>query len=788
MMSLRNNFNKKLNLPSFLHSLIITFVSIIIICTIIMGFLSYSLLSKFIFQRTLSANNKMLYQYKNTTDSLILEVVNNITMKIKLDINNKYFLIKYINSPLNNNVAEISKIGNYLTDASTQNPLIYSLGIYYHENDLFVSTEYVRHTLYTPLENQYDLKHFKDIIENTAKNNYENISLIFDYGENYYYKLPDYLGKKIPHTVIHAIRPIYNSDNSLSSAIILSVNGEVFQSAFTKYAPENLGSILIIDNNGLIISHTDRKYIGHNISELEYSNKLLESNNSSGYFISKVEGIPAVISYQQSKYSKWKYVSVAPIEAISSVANYILKIVALIAFLTISLGLIISIPAAKILAKPIQTIANYCRKSPYSIEKTNRKNEYHLISSTINNLENIMEEKEKKFKEVLPILRMNFFSALLSDLPLNPLEINARMKMLNISFSYKFFCAGTIKFEKLQDSNKVVMYEYEKLNIGSQLEKIFTTPSSTCVFYEKDNIGVVLLNFNFSDDVLYQLAEIFLQQTFKHTDNNISICKCLSLGKTVTNIKNLNTSFKIAQKGLNYYYVFPEKKFFTFKDTISWEEEHSLSNDLLLNNFSNSIKSLNQKKCISDLKKLVTSLRSENYSYKQIYATLSTCVSMVEDFASIQAGENMYLEQGFKNTNDIFEFEAWLIEVITYEFEILRDSESNNNSEIVRKAQEIIKLNIKNDQLSLGYVANELGISNKHLSRVFKNETGIKFIDYITNLKLNHCRNLLINTNLKVEEISDIMGYSTPQYFISRFKIAFGCTPKKYRQKYAIKI
>jgi AraC-like DNA-binding protein len=107
----------------------------------------------------------------------------------------------------------------------------------------------------------------------------------------------------------------------------------------------------------------------------------------------------------------------------------------------------------------------------------------------------------------------------------------------------------------------------------------------------------------------------------------------------------------------------------------------------------------------------------------------------------------------------------------------------SNNSNLVKKAQEFIEKNIKNSQLSLEYVADELGVNQKNLSRTFRNETGVKFIDYLTNLKLNYCRNLLVNTNLKVEEISNIMGYSTPQYFISRFKIMFGCTPYKYRQK-----
>ena len=82
-------------------------------------------------------------------------------------------------------------------------------------------------------------------------------------------------------------------------------------------------------------------------------------------------------------------------------------------------------------------------------------------------------------------------------------------------------------------------------------------------------------------------------------------------------------------------------------------------------------------------------------------------------------------------------------------------------------------------------MAKALYISPSHLSRIFRTETGVTFIDYVTSLKLDYCKDLLLNTSLKIDEISSMMGYSTSQYFISRFKIKYGYTPKEYRCKYA---
>lgn len=588
----------------------------------------------------------------------------------------------------------------------------------------------------------------------------------------------------MPETIIHAVRLTYGYNNILKGAVIVTVSGDILKSFLTKYAPKDLGSIYIFNNDGLIISHTDNKYIGKHISEVEYNQELLNQskNNESGYFKSKVDETSVIVSYQRSLYSDWVYVSVATMDAISSAKNLIFRVILLISLLAIFIGILMSLCAAKKLFKPIKSIANYCLKIPYNTEKTREKNEYSLISKTINNMEIIVEDMKQGFKEVLPMLKMNFLSALFSDNPPDKIEINKRMQMLNIKFPYIFFCAGAIKLDRLQEPEKVVAYEYEKLKISSQLEKIFNTNSSACLFYEKDNIITVLFNFNFDDRHLFQLGDKFITQTFEHAPNSISVSKYLSFGEITTDISKLTASYKKALNGLNYSYIYPQKYIFNSLEITKWEKAGSINN-LLLNNLSNSLRSFNQKKCILDLKAFVYDLKEGGYCFQQVYASLRSCVSIVREFISIQDNNNIDLSRDFNNIANILQFEAWLIKIINQEFSTLGNTDSTG-SIIVKKAKILIENNFQNSQLSLEYVADELGISRKHLSRVFKNETGITFIDYLINLKLNYSRNLLVNTDLKIEEISSLMGYSTPQYFISRFKIMFGCTPSKYRQEY----
>jgi len=715
-------------------------------------------------------------------DSILVEKISNISSKIIYDINTNFFLNKYFSNPINGNLADIYSVSRYLTDMSISNSLFDSLSIYYIKNNLLVSTNYIRHTLYKAFDEQPELMYYYSIVQNAAYKSPETLSFIYDYSQ-----IPERVENGDPETtetknLIHAVRLIYGYDKNIIGAVIATIGNDVFKNILNEFTPEELGGIFVLDSaDGRMISHFDSKYIGYSVLKFDYGKKLLDASNRFGYFVTNIDTIPSVISFQRSEYNNWLYVSIAPMKNISSIKNKIFIIMLLISIVSLLAGFIISLVAARKLAKPFQSIADYCKKH-FSGTEMNYKSEYTLISKTINSLESIVKEKEKKLNDALPLLKVNFLSALLSDNPPELPEINSRMKMLGIILPYKYFCTATIKLKKLRDSEKVIQYEYEKLNLCSQIEEILSTESSTCMFYERDNILTVLINFDFDETILYELGQKIVEKFHKQEEDSIVTLNCLSFGIVCTNLSFLGSSYNIALNGLNYSYIFPEKNFFTSEEIIGWNQKRSFSNKLLINNLDNSLKSLNYKKSMADLDRIIKSLRSGNYSYHQVYTALVTCMGIIENFVYSSLGKELDLHQGFRNTINIFEYREWLKSIINRSFESKKNENTlSESSYIVNRAKELIEQNIKNPQLSLEYIADELGISYKHLSKVFKSKTGIKFVDYISNLRLNHSRSLLVNTDLKVEEISEIMGYSTPQYFISKFKIMFGCTPHKYR-------
>jgi len=84
--------------------------------------------------------------------------------------------------------------------------------------------------------------------------------------------------------------------------------------------------------------------------------------------------------------------------------------------------------------------------------------------------------------------------------------------------------------------------------------------------------------------------------------------------------------------------------------------------------------------------------------------------------------------------------------------------------------------------ITIEEAAAELGISSGHLSRIFKQETGYTFVDYLMYVRVKRAVELLRDPSVKVYEIADLVGYSDSRYFAHVFRKVTGSTPSEFRE------
>ncbi|MBW4082396.1 helix-turn-helix domain-containing protein [Paenibacillus sp. S150] len=129
----------------------------------------------------------------------------------------------------------------------------------------------------------------------------------------------------------------------------------------------------------------------------------------------------------------------------------------------------------------------------------------------------------------------------------------------------------------------------------------------------------------------------------------------------------------------------------------------------------------------------------------------------------------------------LFAWRDWSLDMmrrLSQELAARQAKERNPLTDIVK----YIEQNYQSD-LSLQEVAGKFYVSREYISRKFKQEYGINFSDYIGVVRIDKAKLLLQNPNLKLSQISEMVGFHDVKYFSKVFKKQVGSSPKDYRTR-----
>ena len=88
------------------------------------------------------------------------------------------------------------------------------------------------------------------------------------------------------------------------------------------------------------------------------------------------------------------------------------------------------------------------------------------------------------------------------------------------------------------------------------------------------------------------------------------------------------------------------------------------------------------------------------------------------------------------------------------------------------------------EELSLGVLSEEFHLSPQYISQLFKSEIGVNFLAYLTNMRMEAAKKLLLNTDLPISEVSARAGYGDYRVFSKVFKKSEGVTPSQFRREF----
>lgn len=110
---------------------------------------------------------------------------------------------------------------------------------------------------------------------------------------------------------------------------------------------------------------------------------------------------------------------------------------------------------------------------------------------------------------------------------------------------------------------------------------------------------------------------------------------------------------------------------------------------------------------------------------------------------------------------------------------VSREREERTIAGITRYLQEHLE-----EEVSLSVLAEQFHLSGQYISQLFKSEIGVNFLTYLTGIRMERAKQLLVSTSLSIVEVAERSGYGDYRVFSKVFKKSEGITPSQYRRDF----
>ncbi len=386
--------------------------------------------------------------------------------------------------------------------------------------------------------------------------------------------------------------------------------------------------------------------------------------------------------------------------------------------------------------------------------------------------------------------RKDFFNALVSGKMTLP-NIIEQEQELGINMVASVFCVMLFQFKAQED---IYQYSGEIVQCEARMQEELSKYSSIKVFERgMDGWAFILLGENEGhiEDLVQELCRLLI---------HISDGKAHffgGIGRVVHRVRDLQQSFLDANKAFSMRYFERGDQFLSYRDVSNirdqvekWVNVSELDleklDPILLEEFL-------RRGTIQDVDVFVSRYFDGLDSNTMISALYCQYIIMDGYSAVTRFLRNLKyskekIDDSLRNMKDINEQPASLPgcrkfykSLLKKAIELRNTSSQRRYSALIENAKEYIHLNYDMSDLTLDKVASKVNISPNYFSSLFNQETGMTFIEYLTDVRMEKAKELLRCSSRRITEIGFSVGYLDSHYFSYIFKKTQNCTPSEYR-------
>lgn len=401
-----------------------------------------------------------------------------------------------------------------------------------------------------------------------------------------------------------------------------------------------------------------------------------------------------------------------------------------------------------------------------------------------------IEKLRRNYEESLPVLREQFLVGLLEGrVPRQ--RVQAQAEMFQLKLDAKYWTVALVHAEG--DASQALAnagplrsaQDLVSLSVAKTVEEMLGRFCHFTSFLYMDNV-VILADFQAESSVAALITG--LNEVCKSAGRIWGGDISAGIGGLCTNLNEISRSYQEAQSARDYSAIMGEGRAIYIKDVepdtsvqlqFGEQEERALINAIKLGGEEEITKVINEMFSHFE-SQLIPVAQYQVYLVELVTALLRVVRTYELNTDEVFGEEFNYFATIFSHSPS--KIRQWLIESCIRISAQVKRERLDSTKLLARNAKQYIEEHYMDPEISVEKLCAVLHVSPAYFSTVFKRETEMSFVSYLTEVRLQNALNLLNTTDDKTYVIAGKVGYTEPNYFSYVFKKRFGVSPSKYRQ------
>lgn len=559
------------------------------------------------------------------------------------------------------------------------------------------------------------------------------------------------------------------------------------------YDNHHAGQLFILDRDGNVVTHNDKSQLYRNLSSSPYIRQLLDKGGSGADSV-KLDNVRQSVFYRTSDYTGWTLVSMMPesklLEPIKVTRNLLLAFAGIMVVLALLTLFVIN----RRTFQPLERLAGKLSRTYKTADGkagAGGRLDMDYLETVFDQMVLDREHLEQHVRDSKPMLKWKIMMDMLTGSRRDYESVRHHLDFLGARLfpSRYLVCTAELHMEEHRRPRDEALYTYVFCNVA---EDFIGNEHAGMAIDLGEGRAAVLISFAEGDAEQNHLRALALMELVKDVmARQFKLDVAVGVGRSRESMGEIPLSYDESQKALRYKMIFGRRSVISIEDILPPDRQDYYRLSRMAEPVLEALKQADGARLAAQLSEMFREAVDSNLPPElirqmccDILVKAQQTVSLigVDPDLAMEPLQTVY-EQivACDNWQEAEGIAAGALERLAAQVAERRMHRGRN--ETIERMLDYIREHYREPDLSLDRLAEHFGLTPPYISKLFKDYTECNFIDHLIDIRIRAALKLLQDKSIRINDVSEAVGYTNSRSFLRTFKKYTGLTPTEYRER-----